>query len=176
VNQPIVYATAVIVAGFLPIYALTGPSANCFDRWRIRDLRVGRFARYTVSHPCAVWGLRRGVRADQSRVRSMIDTRAVSINASRTARRRSSPPSCSLPPVAIAFTRGGVHAGSTKARCGFARPCRTPLLRGIVEDRTTGARHSAELSRGRPSWRRSTDATMPELPTADSSTRSSLSG
>jgi cobalt-zinc-cadmium resistance protein CzcA len=30
VNRPIVYATAVIVAGFLPIYALTGPSAKLF--------------------------------------------------------------------------------------------------------------------------------------------------
>jgi cobalt-zinc-cadmium resistance protein CzcA len=30
VNRPIVYATAVIVAGFLPICALTGPSAKLF--------------------------------------------------------------------------------------------------------------------------------------------------
>ncbi len=30
VNRPIVYAVAVIVAGFLPIYALTGPSAKLF--------------------------------------------------------------------------------------------------------------------------------------------------
>jgi cobalt-zinc-cadmium resistance protein CzcA len=30
VNRPIVYAIAVIVAGFLPIYALTGPSAKLF--------------------------------------------------------------------------------------------------------------------------------------------------
>ena len=46
VNRPIVYAIAVIVAGFLPIYALTGPSGEAVPAdGRHDDLRAGRIAR-----------------------------------------------------------------------------------------------------------------------------------
>jgi cobalt-zinc-cadmium resistance protein CzcA len=33
VDRPIFYSVAVILAGYLPIYALTGPQANCFTPW-----------------------------------------------------------------------------------------------------------------------------------------------
>ena len=36
VDRPIFYSVAVILAGYLPIYALSGPSGNCSTRWRRR--------------------------------------------------------------------------------------------------------------------------------------------
>ena len=44
VERPIFYAVAVIIAGFLPIYVLTGPSGGCSGRWRTRCLRAARLA------------------------------------------------------------------------------------------------------------------------------------
>ena len=36
VDRPIFYSVAVIIAGYLPIYALTGPPGNCSIRWPTR--------------------------------------------------------------------------------------------------------------------------------------------
>jgi len=36
VERPIFYAVAVIIAGYIPIYVLSGPPAGCSNRWPIR--------------------------------------------------------------------------------------------------------------------------------------------
>jgi len=64
VNRPIVYAIAVIVAGFLPIYALTGPSAKLFTPMAdttIYALIGSLFLTLTVIPVLCAWALRRGV-------------------------------------------------------------------------------------------------------------------
>ena len=65
VNRPIVYAIAVIVAGFLPIYALTGPSAKLFRPMADTTIYalLGSLAlTLTVIPVLCVWGLRKGVK------------------------------------------------------------------------------------------------------------------
>ena len=65
VNRPIVYAIAVIVAGFLPIYALTGPSAKLFRPMAdttIYALLGSLFLTLTVVPVLCSIVLRRGVR------------------------------------------------------------------------------------------------------------------
>lgn len=65
VNRPIVYAIAVIVAGFLPIYALTGPSGKLFKPMAdttIYALLGSLFLTLTVIPALCAWGLRRGVK------------------------------------------------------------------------------------------------------------------
>lgn len=65
VNRPIVYAIAVIVAGFLPIYALTGPSAKLFRPMAdttIYALLGSLFLTLTVIPVLCSIALRRGVR------------------------------------------------------------------------------------------------------------------
>jgi cobalt-zinc-cadmium resistance protein CzcA len=64
VNRPIVYATAVIVAGFLPIYALTGPSAKLFRPMADTTIYalIGSLAiTLTVVVALCAWVLRGGV-------------------------------------------------------------------------------------------------------------------
>jgi cobalt-zinc-cadmium resistance protein CzcA len=65
VNRPIVYATAVIVAGFLPIYALTGPAGKLFQPMAdttIFALLGARLMTLTAIPVLCLWGLRRGVK------------------------------------------------------------------------------------------------------------------
>jgi len=65
VNRPIVYAIAVIVAGFLPIYALTGPSGKLFKPMAdttIFALLGSLFLTLTVIPVLCAIVLRRGVR------------------------------------------------------------------------------------------------------------------
>jgi cobalt-zinc-cadmium resistance protein CzcA len=65
VNRPIVYAIAVIVAGFLPIYALTGPSGKLFKPMAdttIYALIGSLFLTLTVIPVLCALVLRRGVR------------------------------------------------------------------------------------------------------------------
>jgi heavy metal efflux system protein len=65
VNRPIVYATAVIVAGFLPIYALTGPSSKLFRPMAdttIYALVGSLFLTLTVIPVLCAVGLRGGVK------------------------------------------------------------------------------------------------------------------
>jgi heavy metal efflux system protein len=65
VNRPIVYAIAVIVAGFLPIYALTGPSAKLFRPMAdttIYALLGSLFLTLTVIPVLCAWVLRKGVK------------------------------------------------------------------------------------------------------------------
>jgi len=65
VNRPIVYATAVIVAGFLPIYALTGPSAKLFRPMADTTIfaLVGSLGLTLMVIPVlCVFGLRHGVK------------------------------------------------------------------------------------------------------------------
>lgn len=70
VNRPIVYATAVIVAGFLPIYALTGPSGKLFQPMAdttIFALVGSLLLTLTVIPVLCLWGLRKGVRERTNR-------------------------------------------------------------------------------------------------------------
>ena len=65
VNRPIVYAVAVIVAGFLPIYALTGPSAKLFRPMADTTIYalLGALAiTLTVIPVLCLYGLRGGVK------------------------------------------------------------------------------------------------------------------
>ncbi|HEY4306709.1 MAG TPA: efflux RND transporter permease subunit [Gemmatimonadaceae bacterium] len=65
VNRPIVYAMAVIIAGFLPIYALTGPSAKLFRPMAdttIYALLGSLLLTLTVIPVLCVVGLRKGVK------------------------------------------------------------------------------------------------------------------
>jgi cobalt-zinc-cadmium resistance protein CzcA len=65
VNRPIVYAVAVIVAGFLPIYALTGPSAKLFRPMADTTIYalLGALAiTLTVIPVACMYGLRGGVK------------------------------------------------------------------------------------------------------------------
>jgi len=71
VNRPIVYATAVIVAGFLPIYALTGPSAKLFRPMADTTIYalVGSLAiTLTVVVALCSWVLRGGVVERKNRI------------------------------------------------------------------------------------------------------------
>jgi cobalt-zinc-cadmium resistance protein CzcA len=64
VNRPIVYAIGVIVAGFLPIYALTGPSSKLFTPMAdttIYALIGSLILTLTVIPVLCVWVLRKGV-------------------------------------------------------------------------------------------------------------------
>jgi heavy metal efflux system protein len=64
VNRPIVYAIAVIVASFLPIYALTGPASKLFTPMAdttIYALLGALVLTLTVVPVLCVWVLRRGV-------------------------------------------------------------------------------------------------------------------
>ncbi len=70
VNRPIVYAIAVIVAGFLPIYALTGPSGKLFTPMAdttIYALIGALFLTLTVVPVLCVWVLRKGVQERRNR-------------------------------------------------------------------------------------------------------------
>jgi heavy metal efflux system protein len=65
VNRPIVYAIAVIVAAFLPIYALTGPSGKLFHPMAdttIFALLGSLLLTLTVIPVLCVWVLRKGVK------------------------------------------------------------------------------------------------------------------
>ncbi len=65
VDRPIVYAIAVIVAGFLPIYVLSGPSGLLFKPMAdttIAALVGSLLITVIVLPPLCAWGLRRGVR------------------------------------------------------------------------------------------------------------------
>ncbi|HXT14855.1 MAG TPA: efflux RND transporter permease subunit [Gemmatimonadaceae bacterium] len=65
VNRPIVYAIAVIVAGFLPIYALTGPSGKLFRPMAdttIYALLGALFLTLTVVPALCAWVMRKGVK------------------------------------------------------------------------------------------------------------------
>ncbi len=70
VNRPIVYATAVIVAGFLPIYALTGPSGKLFRPMAdttIYALLGALVLTLTVVPVLCLYGLRGGVKERTNR-------------------------------------------------------------------------------------------------------------
>ncbi len=65
VDRPIVYAIAVIVAGFLPIYVLSGPSGLLFKPMAdttIAALIGSLLITVIVLPPLCAWGLKRGVR------------------------------------------------------------------------------------------------------------------
>ncbi|HEU4990593.1 MAG TPA: CusA/CzcA family heavy metal efflux RND transporter [Gemmatimonadaceae bacterium] len=65
VDRPIVYAIAVIVAGFLPIYVLSGPSGRLFKPMAdttIAALIGSLLITVIVLPPLCAWALRRGVR------------------------------------------------------------------------------------------------------------------
>jgi heavy metal efflux system protein len=70
VDRPIVYAIAVIVAGFLPIYVLSGPSGRLFKPMAdttIFALIGSLIVTIVVLPPICSWALRRGVRERQNR-------------------------------------------------------------------------------------------------------------
>ena len=70
VSRPIVYAVAVIVAAFLPIYALAGPSGKLFRPMAdttIFALLGALLLTLTAVPVLCAWGLRRGVRERRNR-------------------------------------------------------------------------------------------------------------
>ena len=71
VNRPIVYAIAVIVAAFLPIYALTGPSGKLFRPMAdttIYALLGSLFLTLTIIPVLCLWVMRRGVKERRNHV------------------------------------------------------------------------------------------------------------
>ncbi|MEP6779450.1 MAG: efflux RND transporter permease subunit, partial [Gemmatimonadaceae bacterium] len=81
VNRPIVYAIAVIVAAFLPIYALTGPSAKLFRPMAdttIYALLGSLFLTLTVIPVLCVWALRGGVKERRNHIFEWIKDRYAS--------------------------------------------------------------------------------------------------
>ncbi len=70
VNRPIVFALAVIIAGFLPIYALTGPAAKLFRPMAdttIYALMGSRLITLTLIPVLCAWAMRRGVKERTNR-------------------------------------------------------------------------------------------------------------
>ncbi|HEY5219186.1 MAG TPA: CusA/CzcA family heavy metal efflux RND transporter [Gemmatimonadaceae bacterium] len=70
VDRPIVYAIAVIVAGFMPIYVLAGPSGRLFKPMAdttIFALIGSLLLTLTVLPPLCAWVLRKGVRERRNR-------------------------------------------------------------------------------------------------------------
>jgi cobalt-zinc-cadmium resistance protein CzcA len=70
VNRPIVFALAVIVAAFLPIYALTGPAGKLFRPMAdttIYALLGSRLLTLTLIPVLCLWGLRKGVKERTNR-------------------------------------------------------------------------------------------------------------
>ena len=113
VNRPIVYAIAVIVAGFLPIYALTGPSAKLFRPMADTTIYaiLGSLAlTLTVIPVLCVYALRKGVNERRNHVFEWIRDRYAA-GLDWCLEHRSATMISSLVlfavSVAIAFTRGG---------------------------------------------------------------------
>jgi heavy metal efflux system protein len=81
VNRPIVYAIAVIIAGFLPIYALTGPSGKLFRPMAdttIYALLGSLILTLTVIPVLCAWILRKGVKERTNRAFEWIRDRYAS--------------------------------------------------------------------------------------------------
>ncbi len=113
VNRPIVYAIAVIVAGFLPIYALTGPSAKLFRPMADTTIYaiLGSLAlTLTVIPVLCVYALRNGVKERQNHVFEWIrDRYSAGLDWCLAHRSATMIASFALFAVSlvIAFTRGG---------------------------------------------------------------------
>ena len=134
VDRPLFYAVAVIVAGFLPIYVLSGPSGTLFKPMAdtmVFALVGSLIVTLTLLPVLCAWFMRNGVRerrnaafeCDQDRC-----TSAGSISASPIPGARPWPRPrcwrsrcCSFRASAPSSCRS-----STKARSGCARPCPTP--------------------------------------------------
>ena len=152
-NRPIVYAIAVIIAGFLPIYALTGPSAKLFRP--MADTTIFALDRLARRHADAGAralrvGLRRGVASGATRRSSGFATsmRAGSTGAcahpSRDGRRVARAVRASS--LVHRVTRRRVHAEARRGRAVGARDDAVhDLVRGVVEDRPAGARDPASF-------------------------------
>jgi cobalt-zinc-cadmium resistance protein CzcA len=113
VNRPIVYATAVIVAGFLPIYALTGPSEKLFRPMAdttIYALVGSLLITLTVIPALCSWALRRGVKERKNQIFEWIRDRYAS-GLDWCLAHRNATVGASLVlfavSVGIAYTRGG---------------------------------------------------------------------
>ena len=157
VDRPIVYAIAVIVAGFLPIYVLTGPSGRLFEP--MADTTIFALDRLAARHAHGDPGaLRRAScgaasRSDATRRSSgccdryergldwclarprLVDRRVRArsfVARDRRVRRASARSSC---------------RSSTKARSGCARRCRT---RSRSRNRRRSSRRSAPILRSFP--------------------------
>jgi cobalt-zinc-cadmium resistance protein CzcA len=113
VNRPIVYAIAVIVAGFLPIYALTGPSGKLFRPMADTTIYalVGSLGlTLTVIPVLCVYALRRGVKERTNHVFEWIrDRYAAGLDWCLSHRGATLVGTLALFAVSlvIAFTRGG---------------------------------------------------------------------
>jgi len=113
VNRPIVYAIAVIVAGFLPIYALTGPSAKLFRPMADTTIYaiLGSLAlTLTVIPVLCVYALRNGVKERRNHVFEWIrDRYSAGLDWCLEHRGATMIASIALFAVSlvIAFTRGG---------------------------------------------------------------------
>ncbi len=156
VNRPIVYAIAVIVAGFLPIYALTGPSGKLFKPMAdttIFALLGSLFLTLTLIPVLCAIVLRRGVRERRNPVFEWIRRQyargldwclahrtATVVGVDRLVRRLGGD---------RVDARRRVHAQARRRRAlGSRDDAVHDLVRGIVGDRPAGSRDPEELPGG----------------------------
>ena len=134
VDRPLFYAVAVIVASFLPIYVLSGPSGTLFKPMAdtmIFALVGSLVVTLTLLPVLCAWFMRKGVRERRNRPFEWMQVRVyargldfclarpwVTTIACRRAAGRVAAASCR------ASARSSCRT-STKARCGCARRCRT---------------------------------------------------
>ncbi len=156
VNRPIVYAIAVIVAGFLPIYALTGPSGKLFKPMAdttIFALLGSLFLTLTVIPVLCAIVLRRGVkRAEEPRIR--VDSSPVRAR-TRLVPRASDGDGRRVDRLVRRFggdrvdARRRVHAQARRRRAlGSRDDALYDLVRRILGDRTAGSPNPEELPGG----------------------------
>ena len=183
VDRPIFYAVAVIIASFLPIYVLSGPSGRLFSPMAdttIFALIGALIVTLTLLPVLCAWLLRGGVRERRNPlfewVRGCMRMDLACACAGRggpSARQRrcSRCRCCSCPPSAPSSCRSW-----TRARCGCGRPCRTPSRSRSREDRAgRSVASSSRFPRSRWSRRSTAARTTPRIRRA-SSTPSSSSG
>ncbi len=155
VDRPIFYAVAVIVAGFLPIYVLSGPSGKLFKPMAdtmIFALVGSLIVTLTLLPVLCSWVMRKGVRERRNAAFEAIKSAYAkgldlclahpwaTTLASRAAARR----------LAAARSRASAPSSCrtwTKARSGFAPPCPT---RSRSRNRRRSRRRSAQILRSFP--------------------------
>ena len=158
VDRPIVYAVAVIVAGFLPIYVLSGPSGKLFRPMADTtifalvgslvadaDGRSGALCALVLRAACGSGG------TPPSSGCATATTRGLDWCLSRTARHGASASLGALRRLAAARRRIGarVHAESRRGRALGARDDAVhDLVRGVVEDRAADPQILHSFPRG----------------------------
>ena len=136
VDRPIFYSVAVIIAGYLPIYALSGPSGKLFHPMAetMSFALVGALILTLTFVPvlCAYWFKKAYTRRENKPFEWMQRQvcRASSTGASTTRRRRMIVATVDLRRDAACWFPSSAESScrtSMKARSGCAPPCRTPF-------------------------------------------------